>query len=76
MNSPPSQLPANYVVSNMPNKYPPPRNIRVIPGIKYFATGTIIISFLMAVLGLIAIILEAWDSYLGNPIWTAMLVRM
>ena len=51
-----------------------PDKIRPIPGVRFFSIATITIAFLMCLLGIVAVVIEARSSYVGNAIWASVLV--
>ncbi|XP_072019106.1 uncharacterized protein [Amphiura filiformis] len=63
---------SSYVSTQQPTN----RGVRPVPGMKCFAIATIILSFLLALLGIIAIVLGARASYSGNPIWSAIVFAL
>ena len=70
----PQQTQPLHQSTTTPHVSEPKRNVRQIKGVKYFGILTIIIAFLLCIMGIVAIVVEAKDSYVGDPIWTAVLV--
>ena len=72
----PSCMPPPYSATEQPRVEQPKSNIRKIPGNKFFAITTLIGGSLLAILGVVAIIVEAQMAYIGAPIWTGIIVSI
>ncbi|XP_072018884.1 uncharacterized protein [Amphiura filiformis] len=61
-------------VQNVPqNASPKSDKVRPIPAVRFFSIATIVIAFLWCIVGIVAIVIEAKDSYVGDPIWSGLL---
>ena len=49
-------------------------SMRPVPGVKYFGITTITVAFLLCTFGFVTIVIEAKGAYVGNAIWTGLLV--
>ncbi len=52
------------------------RVIRPVPGVKCLSITLVVLGGVLVILGIAAIVLKANASYVGNPIWTGLLVRL
>lgn len=75
---PPNYAPpphTTYTIQNQPGgaTHDGKSSMRPVPGVKYFGITTIIVAFLLCIFGIVAIVIEAKDAYVGNAIWTGVL---
>ncbi|XP_072018882.1 uncharacterized protein [Amphiura filiformis] len=72
--SPPQYTTTAQQVQNVPqNTNPKSDKVRPIPAVRFFSIATLVIAFLWCILGIVAIVIEAKDSYVGDPIWSGLL---
>ncbi|XP_072018885.1 uncharacterized protein [Amphiura filiformis] len=72
--SPTQYTNTTHQVQNVPqNTSPISDKVRPIKAVRFFSIATLAIGFLLCIAGIVAIVIEANDSYIGNAIWSGLL---